>query len=87
MSLADVDAFIKTNKHLPGVTSIKQLNKDEKGKVSFDLSNLSLQSLEKIEELYLHTIEQQKQIDAQQKQIDLLIDLTNQLKAKLDVLN
>ncbi len=86
-NIYETEKFILENKHLPGVTSINQLNKDENGKVSFDLTNLSLQSLEKIEELYLHTIEQQKQIDAQQKQIDLLIDLTNQLKAKLDVLN
>jgi hypothetical protein len=43
------------------------------------LNRASEQQLEKIEELYLHTIEQQKLIEAQQKEIDELKALLNQL--------
>jgi len=78
-SLYDTEKYIKDNHHLPGVTSIKDLEKTENG-YSFNLTELSTQTLEKVEELYLHTIEQQKQIDelkemvkTQQEQIKQLI--------------
>lgn len=80
-SIYDTEKFIQQNKHLPGVTSIKELEKTENG-YSFDLTKLSTQTLEKVEELYLHIIEQQKQIDLQKKQIDTLLKLTNQLQKK-----
>ncbi|MGE8555835.1 MAG: hypothetical protein ACN6OB_18095 [Chryseobacterium jejuense] len=80
-SIYDTEKFIKQNKHLPGVTSIKELEKTEDG-YSFDLTKLSTQTLEKVEELYLHIIEQQKQIDLQKKQIDTLLKLTDQLQKK-----
>ena len=78
-SIYDTEKFIKENKHLPGVTSVKELDKTENG-YSFNLTDLSTQTLEKVEELYLHTIEQQKQIDelkalvkTQQEQINQLL--------------
>lgn len=78
-SLYSVEKYVKENHHLPGVTSIKNLDKTADG-YSFDLTSLSTQTLEKVEELYLHTIEQQKQIDElkeivkiQQKQINQLL--------------
>lgn len=37
-----------------------------------NVSELSIQLLEKVEELYLHTIEQQKIIESQQKALDKL---------------
>jgi len=70
-SLSEVEKFIKTNKHLPGVTGINDLEKVETG-YAFDISELSIQSLEKIEELYLHTIEQQKQLESKDKKIKQL---------------
>lgn len=70
-SLKDVRGFIKANNHLPGVTSIADLTKTDNGYV-FDMTKLSIQSLEKLEELYLHVIEQQDKIDAQQAQIEHL---------------
>lgn len=73
-SLYDVENFIKENHHLPGVTSINELEKTEKG-YALNLTELSTQTLEKVEELYLYVIEQQKQIDAQKKQIDNLTEL------------
>lgn len=78
-SLYNTEKFIKENRHLPGVTSLTELQKNDKG-YSFNITDLSTQTLEKVEELYLHTIEQQKQIDElkdivkqQQKQIDQLL--------------
>lgn len=70
-SLNYVKEFIKANNHLPGVESINDLNKAENG-YTFDMTKLTIQSLEKIEELYLHTIEQQDKIDTQQEEIQLL---------------
>ncbi len=70
-SLAETAAYIKANKHLPGVTSIKDILKTQNGYV-VNLSELSIQQLEKIEELYLHTIEQQEQISKQQTEINNL---------------
>ncbi|MPT31453.1 MAG: hypothetical protein E2600_07265 [Chryseobacterium sp.] len=67
-SLAEVAAYIKANKHLPGVTAIKDILRTENG-YTVNLSELSIQQLEKIEELYLHTIEQQEEISKQKVEI------------------
>lgn len=62
-SLAETEKFVKENNHLPGVSKITEFSKDGQ-KYLVDAAELSVQNLEKVEELYLHTIEQQKQIDA-----------------------
>lgn len=67
-SLEETAAYIKVNKHLPGVTAIKDILKTENG-YNVNLSELSIQQLEKIEELYLHTIEQQQEISKQKTEI------------------
>ncbi|BAP31231.1 uncharacterized protein CHSO_2194 [Chryseobacterium sp. StRB126] len=84
-SLYDTEKFIRENRHLPGVTSIRELEKTKDG-YSFNISDLSVQSLEKIEELYLYTIEQQKQIDEQKSQITLLLTITEKLKSEVEFL-
>ena len=68
-SLKEIEEFIYKNKHLPGVTGIKGLAKNDKGEYVFNISKLSVQLLEKVEELYLHTIEQQKKLDIKDKEI------------------
>ncbi|MGV3763427.1 hypothetical protein, partial [Parapedobacter sp.] len=68
-SLNDVKKFIKKNHHLPGITSIADLSKSEKG-YTFDLTSLSIQQLEKIEELFIHTIEQQELLEKQHAQLE-----------------
>ncbi|MFC4476357.1 hypothetical protein [Flavobacterium chungangensis] len=80
-SLDAVDAFIKANKHLPGITPINELEKTNKG-YSFNVSELSIQLLEKTEELYLHVIEQKKELDAKNNEIQML----NQRLEKLEKL-
>ncbi|UJH68151.1 hypothetical protein [Allomuricauda sp. SCSIO 65647] len=63
-TLEEIEAFVKKNKHLPGVTSLAQAKKDG----HWNLSQSNLQNLEKIEELFLHTIEQEKKIKTLQEQ-------------------
>ena len=91
-SLEEVNDFIKKNHHLPGVTKIDDLVKSEEG-YTFDMTALSIQQLEKIEELFLHTIEQQAQLKAQyevnEKQQQLILqqqDELQQLKERMQKL-
>jgi hypothetical protein len=58
-SLADVEAQIKTNKHLPGVPSAQEVS--EKG---VSIGDMQAVLLAKIEELTLHVISQQKELGA-----------------------
>lgn len=69
MTLDYIKEFVKTNKHLPGVTPIKDLKKSESG-YSFNITGLTVELLEKTEELFLHTIEQQQQIDELKSQVE-----------------
>ena len=69
-SLNEVEEFIKTNKHLPEVTSAKDM--EENG---IDIGEFQIQLLQKIEELTLYVIElkkendEQRQINAEQTQL------------------
>lgn len=56
-TLAEVEAYIKANKHLPEVPSAKQMAEE-----GLNLKEMNLLLLKKVEELTLHLIEQQKQI-------------------------
>ncbi|MCC6462642.1 MAG: hypothetical protein IT260_19395 [Saprospiraceae bacterium] len=56
---AELEQFIQTNKHLPGVPSAAEVS--EKG---LDLGEMNRILMEKVEELTLLLIQQQKQIDA-----------------------
>ncbi|MGB5271248.1 MAG: hypothetical protein WBN52_12150 [Eudoraea sp.] len=58
-SLEEIEAFVKKNHHLPGIKSAKDVQKDG----FWNLSESNLQNLEKIEELFLHTINQEKEIN------------------------
>ncbi len=58
LSLSEIEAFIQKYYHLPKIPSAESM--ETKG---VSLKELNLLLLEKIEELTLHTIEQQKQID------------------------
>lgn len=71
-TLEEVEAFIKLNKHLPGVMGMKDLEMTKEGKYMVNLSKLSNQTLEKVEELFLHTISQQKKINALEQENEAL---------------
>lgn len=76
-TLNEVETFIKLNKHLPGVTGIGELKRSKDGGYMVNMSKLSIQVLEKVEELFLHTI-------AQQKKIEVLQSENAALQARLD---
>ena len=57
-TLAEIEAFVKENNHLPGIQSAQAVK--EQG--FWNVSESSRVNLEKIEELFLHTIEQEKKI-------------------------
>lgn len=65
--LTDVESFVKKNKHLPNMPSAAEVA--EKGYSQHDMNKLLLQ---KIEELTLYTIEQEKKIERLEKEIDEL---------------
>ena len=77
--LSQVEAFIKKNKHLPGVTSAAEA----KAKGRWNLSASNLQNLEKIEELFLHTIAQEKKINALESQNKALTNELETLKSDM----
>ena len=56
--LEDLAKYIKSNKHLPGVPS-----SDEVATNGIELGSMDAKLLEKIEELHLYILQQQKQID------------------------
>lgn len=64
LKISEVAAFIRKNNHLPDVPSAKQVA--EEGYSQHDMNKILLQ---KIEELTLYTIQQQKEIDALKTQL------------------
>jgi hypothetical protein len=61
--LAEVEAFIKQNKHLPNIPSGKEI--EEKG---LNLATMQSLQMEKIEELTLYLIEMKKEIETLKKE-------------------
>lgn len=59
-SLDELEAYINEYGHLPGVLSSQQREKDG----GIDLASFPVQLLEKIEELTLYTLQQQKELNA-----------------------
>lgn len=59
--LKELEFFIKKNKHLPNIPSAKTVAENNN---QVDLGDLQLKLLEKVEELTLYIIQQQKEIDA-----------------------
>ncbi|MGG5578735.1 hypothetical protein ACPDHL_15545, partial [Myroides sp. C15-4] len=83
--LTTVDSYIKTNRHLPGITPISELEKTATG-YSFNVSELSIQLLEKTEELFLHVIEQKKELDQKADEIQVLKNEVQDLTKRLEAL-
>ncbi|MDR2270599.1 MAG: hypothetical protein LBF27_06805 [Sphingobacterium sp.] len=57
-SLDSIKTFIREHKHLPGIPSAKQMEKE-----GINVGDLQIDLLQKIEELTLHVISLQKQLD------------------------
>jgi hypothetical protein len=62
-SLEEVDAFIKLNKHLPGVPSAEEVVKE-----GIDMATMDAKLLEKIEELTLYMIDLKKEMEVLKKE-------------------
>lgn len=69
MPLSDVEKFTKENKHLPNVPSANQMVEN-----GLDVAQMDAKLMEKIEELTLYLIEQNKQIELLKAEITALKD-------------
>ncbi len=67
-SLEYVKDFTMKYHHLPGVTPVTELKRNGDG-YKFDLSELSIQQLEKIEELFLHAFQMEEKLQLKEKEI------------------
>ena len=84
LSLAELESYVKANSHLPNIPSANEMAADGQ-----DLGELQLKLLEKIEELTLYTIDQEKQLTEKDKKIEklekglaLLMERVTQLEAR-----
>jgi hypothetical protein len=64
-SLTEVATYIEENKHLPNVPSAAEVEQN-----GVDLGEMDKILLQKVEELTLYVIQQQKQIEALQKELE-----------------
>lgn len=79
MTLQDLEAFVKEHKHLPGVPSEKEVVSG-----GMDVAQINTLLVEKVEELTLYTIDQEKKI----KQQEELLNAQNAMLLKMqDKLN
>jgi hypothetical protein len=65
--LAEIETYIKENKHLPEVPSATEMEKN-----GVQLGEMNMLLLKKVEELTLYVIELKKRDEAQQKEIEQL---------------
>ncbi|USL94799.1 hypothetical protein D1J36_005730 [Riemerella anatipestifer] len=77
-TLSQVEDFVKTNGHLPGYKSAAEIKKQG----YIDLMATQLTNVEKIEELYLHLLEKDKEVKALKAEITELKSLVKDLLAK-----
>jgi len=78
-NLSEIEKFVKENNHLPGIKSAAAIK--EQG--FWDLGEGSRVNLEKIEELFLHTIEQEKKIKELQSANTNMSTELEELKAQM----
>jgi len=76
-SLHEIEAFINQNGHLPGVPSARKVASDG----ALNMTEMQMAQLEKIEELTLHSIAQQKTIEAQETALTAQQDRIARLEA------
>ncbi len=80
-SLAEVEEFIKTNGHLPGVKSYEEVKaKDFK----IELGATSITNLEKIEESFLYIIELNKKLELQEAELQEKDQKIEELEERLE---
>jgi hypothetical protein len=67
MPLADVESFLKEHKHLPSVPSEKVMKEE-----GIDLAEMNVKMMEKIEELTLYLIQQNKELEKVKAELETL---------------
>jgi hypothetical protein len=77
MDLKQLEEFVKTNQHLPGISPEKEMVEN-----GLDMKDMQMKLLQKVEELTLYTIEQNKKIETIQEQNELLKQEIELLKKK-----
>jgi hypothetical protein len=78
MPLNELEKFVKEQKHLPEIAPAKEMEKN-----GTDLGNLNSKLLQKIEELTLYTIEQNKKLELQNTKIEEQSQELKALKEKI----
>jgi hypothetical protein len=78
MPLNDHENYLELNHHLPGVASAKEMETSN----GVALGKLNSQLLQKVEELTLYLIQQQKQLEEQNQKIKDLQNAVNSLQKK-----
>lgn len=78
MSIKDLEKNIQQNGHLPGIPSAKQIEKE-----GFELADMQRRVLEKVEELTLYTIDQEKRIEMLQNRMEELEKENKKLRKKI----
>jgi hypothetical protein len=76
-TLESIEKFVKINKHLPEIASEKEMKKN-----GLLLAEMNIKLLQKIEELTLYTIQQQKEIETLKLFMERLTKIEEQLKKK-----
>lgn len=74
-SLKEIEQHIKEKKHLPEIASAKEMKKN-----GVNIGNFQIQLLQKIEELTLYTITQEKQLKVQEEKIKTLEKQTKEIE-------
>lgn len=67
MPLADVESFLKEHKHLPSIPSEKVMKEE-----GIDLAEMNVKMMEKIEELTLYLIQQNKELEKVKAELETL---------------
>ncbi|WP_452601289.1 hypothetical protein [Pontimicrobium sp. MEBiC06410] len=78
-TLKEVELYTKANNHLPEVPSAEEMQAN-----GIELKVMNLKLLQKIEELTLYTIEQQKEIDSQNEELKSQKNKNKALENRLD---
>ncbi|WP_160292110.1 hypothetical protein [Pedobacter lusitanus] len=75
MSLANIEAYVKVNKHLPEIPSAKEIA--ENGQ---NIGDMNTKLLKKIEELTLHLIDLKKENEELKKSVNRIDNLEEEIK-------
>lgn len=81
MPLQEVAAYIEANKHLPNIPSAAEVEED-----GLSIGDMQVRQMEKIEELFLHMIESEKQMQAMQIELEKLKAKNALLEEELEAL-